>query len=166
MHVSSSHRYAASPDVVFEMMTDPDVLVAKYEELGHRDVVITGPTADGDGLTVGSRRDVPMDVPGFAKRFLSPMNTVEQTDRWEAPDADGSRGGTWEVTARGVPVSVGGTLRIAPDAGGTTLVEVVGEVTSSIPLVGGKLADLVGGDVERTLVAEEAFNDGYLAERE
>ena len=164
MHVSSSHTYAAPPDVVFEMMTDPDVLVAKYEALGHRNVVITGSEADGDGLTVGSRRDVPMDVPGFAKRFLSPMNTVEQTDRWAAPGADGSRAGTWEVSARGVPVTVGGTLRIVPGDDGT-IVEVAGEVSSSIPLVGGKLADFVGGDVERTLAAEETFNDGYLAKR-
>lgn len=165
MKVSSTHTYAADPDAVFATMTDPDVLVAKYEALGHRNVEITF-EGDADGaVTVVSRRDVPMDVPGFAKRFLSPMNAVEQTDRWEAPSDDGSRDGMWEVDARGVPVSVGGTLRISPGDDGSTVVTVAGEVTSSIPLVGGKLADFVGGDVERTLAAEEDFNDRHLAER-
>jgi hypothetical protein len=165
MKVSSTHTYAALPDAVFETMTDPGILAEKYEALGHRNVEVAG-EGDADGsFTVTSRRDVPMDVPGFAKRFLSPMNTVEQTDRWTAPSEDGSRDGTWQVTARGVPVSVGGTLRIVAVDDGSTVVEVAGEVTSSIPLVGGKLADFVGGDVQRTLAAEEEFNDRHLAGR-
>ena len=56
-------------------------------------------------------------------------------------------------------------LRISAVGDGSTVVEVSGEVTSSIPLVGGRLADFVGGDVKRTLAAEEEFNDRHLAER-
>jgi uncharacterized protein YndB with AHSA1/START domain len=166
MQVSSTHTYAASPDAVFTMMTDPDMLSAKYEALGHRDVRITEHRVDAGAVTVGSRRSVPMEVPGFAKRFLSPMNTVEQHDQWDAPAADHSRTGTWQVNASGVPVDVGGTLRITPGPKKhTTVVEITGDVTSSVPIVGGKLAGFVGGDVQRTLTAEEEFNDGYLAER-
>ena len=64
-----------------------------------------------------------------------------------------------------MPVSAGGTLRMAPGPGGTTIVEINGEVKCSLPLLGGKLASSVAGDVQRTLQAEEAFNDGYLAAR-
>ena len=163
MKVGSTHTYAAPPDVVFMMMTDPDVLAARYGALGHRDIRITEHRESGDGAaTVASRRSVPMDVPGFAKRFLSPTNTIEQHDRWNTPAADGSRSGTWEVSAKGVPVTTGGTLRITPGAKRTTVVEVTGEVTSSVPIVGSKLAGFVAGDVQRTLSAEEAFNDDYL----
>jgi hypothetical protein len=163
--VGSTHTYAAPPDVVLTMMTDPDVLAAKYTALGHRDVRITEHRVDAGAVTVASRRSVPMDVPGFAKRFLSPMNAVEQRDHWDAPADDGSRSGTWEVRAKGVPVTVGGTLRLTPRPGRTTVVEIAGEVTSPVPLVGGKLADLVAGDVRRTLTAEEGFNDAHLAGR-
>jgi hypothetical protein len=34
-----------------------------------------------------------------------------------------------------------------------------------MPIVGGRVASFVGDDVERTMHAEEAFLDGYLAER-
>jgi hypothetical protein len=163
MNVHSTHTYAASPDAVLAMMTDPDVLTLKYTALGHRDITILEHTVDGGAVTVHSRRNVPMDVPGFAKRFLSPMNSVEQHDRWKPPSRDGSRTGSWKVNAKGVPVSVGGTLRITPGTKKTTVVEITGEVSSSIPLVGGKLANFIGGDVQRTLAAEEAFNDQYLA---
>ena len=165
MKVTSTHSYAAAPDVVFAMMTTPEVLIAKYTALGHRDTEILEHTSGHDAVSVRSRRSVPMEVPGFAKRFLSPMNTVEQRDHWGAPNATHSRSGTWEVQAKGVPVSAGGTLRLSPGPGRTTIVEITGEVKSSVPLVGGKLASFVGADVQRTLQAEEAFNDGHLASK-
>lgn len=165
MKVHSSHTYPASPDRVFTVMTDPDVLVRKYEALGHRDVRVLDHVVAAGEVTVRTRRSVPMTVPGFAKRFLSPMNDVEQRDHWNAPGPDGSRTGTWEVTAKGVPVSVSGTLRLAPVGADATVVEIDGEVRSSVPIVGGKLADFVGHDVERTMEAEESFNDTQLGHR-
>lgn len=165
MKVASTHQYAAPPDVVFAMMTTPEVLTEKYTALGHHDVHILEHTDDGGEVSVRSRRSVPMEVPGFAKKFLSPTNSVEQRDHWQPPAADGSRTGTWEVQAKGVPVSAGGALRLAPGAGRTTTVEITGEVKCSVPLLGGKLATFVGGDVQRTLDAEEQFNDGWLAAR-
>lgn len=162
MKVSTTHTYAATPEAVFATMTTPDVLVEKYTSLGHRDITILDHAVRKGAVSVRSRRTVPMQVPGFAKRFLSPTNTVEQHDQWSAPAPDGSRTGTWEVSAKGVPVKVHGTLRLTPVKGGT-VVEMTGEVTSSVPLVGGKLASFVGDDVLRTMHAEEEFNDGHLA---
>ncbi|MEZ5274273.1 MAG: DUF2505 domain-containing protein [Ilumatobacteraceae bacterium] len=162
MKVVSMHTYAAPPDVVFEAMTDPAVLAEKYAALGHRNIEIIEHSVSRTGVAVHSRREVPMEVPGFARRLLSPTNTVEQHDRWGAAAADGTRTGTWEVAARGVPVKVGGTLHLAPAPGGT-VVEIHGDVSSSVPLIGGKLASFIGHDVERTMHAEEAFNDEYLS---
>jgi hypothetical protein len=163
MKVVSTHQYAAAPEVVFAMMTTPAVLTEKYTALGHRDIQLLEHTDDGDEVAVRSRRSVPMEVPGFAKRVMSPMNTVEQRDHWQPAAADHGRVGTWEVQAKGVPVSAGGTLRLSPGPGGTTIVEIAGEVKCSLPLIGGKLASFVGADVERTLAGEEQFNDGWLA---
>jgi hypothetical protein len=163
MKVTSRHTYAAPPDVVFAAMTTPDVLVEKYEALGHRDVEIREHVVDAGSVRVKSRRKVPMDLPSFAKRFLKPLNSVEQTDEWMPPSAKGERHGTWKVSASGVPVNAGGSLHLVAAPKGRTVVEITGEVTCSIPLFGGKLASFVGGDVERTISAEEEFNDGYLA---
>jgi hypothetical protein len=46
-----------------------------------------------------------------------------------------------------------------------TIVEVTGEVVCPMPMVGGKIAAFLGGDVESSLRAEEAFVDGYLGEQ-
>jgi uncharacterized protein YndB with AHSA1/START domain len=163
MIVNCRHTYAAPPDAVFAAMTSDAVLREKYAALGHRDVEIIEHAEREGGVRVHSRRGVPMQVPGFARRFLSPVNTVVQIDEWEAPGSDGTRHGTWRVSARGVPVQAAGTIQLSPSAGQQTVVEVRGEVTCSIPIVGGKLAAFVGADVERTVHAEEDFNDGHLA---
>lgn len=162
MRATSTHTYAASPDRVFQVLTDPDVATAKYTSLGHHDVRVVEHTVRDDTVVLRSTRNVPMEVPGFAKRFLSPMNAVRQCDRWNAPDAHGVRTGTWEVAAAGVPVTVHGTLRLEPAAGGATTVEITADITCSLPLVGGKLATFVGNDVVRTIDAEVEFNVAQL----
>jgi len=163
MKVASRHTYSAAPAVVFAAMTMPEVLVEKYTALGHRDVTIVERTESAGVVRVTSKRKVPMEVPGFAKRFLNPLNTVEQTDEWQPATTKGERHGTWKVSASGVPVSVGGTLHLVAAPKGRTVVEITGDVSCAIPLVGGKLAAYVGADVERTMRAEEVFNDTYLA---
>ena len=56
--------------------------------------------------------------------------------------------------------------RITPgEQPGTTVVRVDGEVRSSVPIVGGELAGFVGGDLERTIAAEEDVDDAHLADR-
>lgn len=165
MKVTSRHTYSASPAAVFAAMTMPDALIEKYTALGHQDVTIVERTESAGVVRVISRRKVPMEVPGFAKRFLNPLNTVEQTDEWQPATAKGERHGTWKVAASGVPVSVGGTLHLVAAPKGRTVVEIAGDVSCSIPLLGGKLAGYVGADVERTMRAEEAFNDTYLSGR-
>jgi hypothetical protein len=164
MKVASTHRYAAAPEVVFDVMTSPDVLIAKYTALGHLDIKIVEHVERAGIISIRTRRGVPMDVPGFARRFFSSVNVVEQHDEWDPMMPDGTRWGIWQVTARGVPVTTGGQLHLSPGPQGSTIVEVTGEVLCPMPLVGGKIASFVGDDVERTLHAEEAFTDGYLHE--
>jgi hypothetical protein len=161
MKVVSTHLYAAPPDAVFAAMTTPEVLVEKYEFLGHHDVKILEHDMKGGVVSIRSRRGVPMEVPSFAKRFFSPINVVQQHDEWDPADDEGIRRGTWQVVARGVPVTAGGTLRLAAAPGGTS-VQMRGEVHCSVPLVGGRIAEFVANDVMRTMHGEEAFNDEYL----
>ncbi len=166
MKVASTHTYAASPEVVFEAMTSPDVMVAKYRALGHLDVKIVEHTERAGIISIRSRRGVPMEVPGFARRFFDSVNIVDEHDEWDPPTPDGSRWGIWQISARGVPVTTGGQLRLGPTADGMgTIVEMTGDVTCPMPIVGGRIASFVGDDVERTLHAEESFLDGYFAER-
>lgn len=166
MKVASTHLYSAPADAVFAVMTSPDVVVAMYGALGHVDVKVIEHSERAGITSMRSRRGVAMDVPLFAKRFFDPVNVVDQHDEWDPPLPDGSRWGIWQVSARGVPVTAGGQMRLGPTADGRgTVVEMTGEVTCPMPIVGSRIAKLVGDEVERTMHASEAFIDGYLHER-
>ena len=87
MEFTADHTYEHPADTVFAALTDVDAVRAKYEAIGQRDVNLVSRDVGDDGsVTLVTTRVVPLDVPGFAKRFLSPSQTVTQTDDWAAPD--------------------------------------------------------------------------------
>jgi hypothetical protein len=164
MRYEATHTYDRPAHEVFAALTDFAAMKAKYEALGHRDVtLVTRDEADDGAVTVVTKRVVPLDVPGFAKKVLKPTNDVTQTDAWSAPDADGARTGTFTADAKGVPVKIAGTLALAPaEAGATNTIRVT--VECKIPLIGGKVADLVGGDTRKAIDHEGIWTAAHLAE--
>lgn len=99
---------------------------------------VSGDTASA--YTATSTRGVPAErVPDMAKKFVSKGLSLVQTDSVSAPAADGARTVTSEIKAGGVPISATATQRLTAE-GENTKVVVTGEVNSSIPFVGGKIA--------------------------
>jgi hypothetical protein len=164
MRLQARHDYDAEPGEVFAMLTDEAFLRAKLADRGDTavEVLESGPVPGG--FRIVTRRTVALEVPGFAKRFLRPTNTVTQTDAWSDPDGDGSRTGTWRVEASGVPVTMTGTMTLTGGPG-RSVEDIDGEVSSPVPLVGGRLATLVGRTAAENLAAEHAFARRWLAAR-
>ena len=88
MEFTVDQSYDHTADAVFTALTDFAAVTAKYEAAGQREVTLVRRDVDDDGsITLVSTRVVPLDVPGFAKKFLSPTQTVTQTDEWGPPEA-------------------------------------------------------------------------------
>ena len=161
MKIKAVHQYAKDVDTVFGLFHDPDFMKAKYEGIGARNVEVLE-CAGGDGRhAVKVRREVPADVPSLLKKFLNPWNTVVQSE-----SRDGKAGGpyrcTFEIDVGGVPVGMKGAMELRAEGGGCVN-DVQMEVKCGIPLVGGKLADFVGGDAEKAIQAEYQFIRAHLA---
>jgi hypothetical protein len=164
MDVKGSHTYRAPLDAVIAMLGDRKATIAKYEGMGHRDVEVLECKEDGGALRIETSRVVDVDLPGFAKKVLKPTNTLHQTDEWRRSDA-GGWDGTFALELHGSPVQMSGTMRLAPADGGCTH-DVVISVTVKIPLLGGRIAAWAAdNDVRRTLDAEFAFGDQWLADQ-
>jgi hypothetical protein len=101
-------------------------------------------------------------LPGFAKKVLSPKQHVTQTDVWSGADSKGRRSGTFAVQAKGAPVRLQGTLQLVPRGakGCTNTTEVT--VECNVPLIGGKIADLVANDTRRALDHEQTWMSEHL----
>lgn len=161
MELSRSHTYDAMVDSVIDVLSDADAVTARYAGMGHRDIEIRECERTDDSARIVTSRVVDVELPGFARKVLSPTNTMVQTDEWHR-DGDGWTG-EFHVDVAGAPVEMSGTMSLTPDGSGT-----VHTVTTSmkvkVPLVGGKIADWAGkNDIPRTLQAEFDANESWLA---
>lgn len=165
MRFEVRHEYAAGVEEVFDVLTDFGLMREKYESLGQSGVELIERDASDGAVTVATKRIVPLELPGFASKFLSPRQTVLQTDSWTAPDVHGVRTGTFVVQAKGAPVTVKGTMRLAPDGPRGCVDTMSITVECKVPLIGGKLADFVGGDTRKAVDHEQTWIAGHLAGR-
>ncbi len=166
MKFQVTHTYDHPADEVFAILTDFDAVREKYEAVGHSDIALVSRDEGDDGsVTLVTRRVVPLELPGFAKKVLSPKQAVTQTDTWSAPDAKGVRSGTFEVVGKGTPVRVHGTLRLAPKGakGCSNVTDVT--IECKVPLIGGKIADFVAGDTRTAVDHEQTWIRERLAGR-
>jgi len=165
MRIRHRGLFAAPTAMVFRAFTSPELIVDKYHWLGCSDVRIVESRQQFGVVTIRSRREVPTAVPEFAARFFGRMTVVEQNEEWDPVQPDGSRRGTWQVTARGVPVTAGGLQCLVPVGAGATERIVEGEVVCPMPGEQARLAELVQTDIERNLVQEDRFMGEWLAAR-
>ena len=161
MKIKAVHQYAKDVDTVFGLFHDPEFMKIKYAGIGARNVEVLECAGSDGRYTVKIRREVPADVPGLLKKFLNPWNTVVQSESWEG-EAGGPYRCAFGIDIAGVPVSAKGVMELRA-AGGGCVNEVQLEIKCGIPLVGGKLADFVGGDAEKAIQAEYDFIRAHLA---
>ncbi|WP_026534895.1 DUF2505 domain-containing protein [Arthrobacter sp. H14] len=140
MALSASTNLPANPQRVTEVFTNEDFVRHISEKVGGTleslkiDGAITGPFKLTAVRTLPANR-----LPDFAKKFIGQKLTVTQTEQWEAPAADGSRRANVKLKVSGAPVDASAIQRLVPTAEGTR-VELEGDVKSSIPFLGSKIA--------------------------
>ena len=163
MPLTGDQTYPAAVDDVIALFVDPEVVRARYEAAGDRDIEILECGPQGDGFVIRTSRTVDVDVPSFARKVLKPTNTMIQTDTWSARDVDGARDGDFDIEVKGAPVHVSGEMRIEPTRDGGTRHTVDGKLDVKIPFIGGKVANWAQGPSQQRLDAEYAFHRARLA---
>lgn len=99
---------------------------------------VTGDIAGAFSTT--SVRTLPTTrLPEIARKFVGENLTVTQVENWEAPSADGSRQSNISLKIAGAPVDVSAVQRLVAE-GGNTRIDLEGNVTSSVPFLGSKIA--------------------------
>jgi hypothetical protein len=161
MEFTDSHRFAAPVDAVWTMFQNPESHLAKFQDMGHRDIELLEAEQADDRFHIKVRRVVEVDLPGFAKRVLKPTNTVTTTDDWQR-NPDGTCTGEQLVDTEGAPVKISATTRLEPDDD-ETLYTVTVQLDVKVPLIGGKLADWAKGSVRDQLDHEFGAGDRWLA---
>ncbi len=163
MDYKATHTFDAPIERVWEMFTDREAHVAKFTEMGHRDIEIVECTQSNDLFRLVVRRVVDVELPGFARKVLKPTNTVITTDVWR-DHGDGTYGGDWHLETIGAPVDIKGTTKLVPASEGKTRYELGVTLKVNVPLIGGRIADWAKGDTAKQIKQEFAAGDTWLAD--
>jgi uncharacterized protein YndB with AHSA1/START domain len=159
---SAEQSFAAPCEQVFAMLSDPAYLAWLCSHTGGHDVHVSSDPTDDGGAVLVLNRTLPAKVPSFAKPFLGETIEVDERHTWGPPAQDGSRDGTFTATFGGAPASVAGTMRLEPSGDGVRRL-ISGEAKASVPLVGGKVEELVRDQLMRLVNKEQQVGSDWLA---
>jgi Protein of unknown function (DUF2505) len=150
-------EYDAPLADVAAMLADP---AFREEVCAYQKVIRAGVEIDLDGDTktvVIDQVQRAKGIPGFAKKFVGDEINIVQREDWSSPEA-----ADLHVTIPGKPGEMAGTITLV-ESGGTTTETVDVRIKVNIPLVGGKIEDLIAGLLRKALVAEQAVGRDYLS---
>jgi hypothetical protein len=143
------YEFSLNVEDMAARLHDPAFLRWRCEAAGDKNVEVSveeGP----NGLRVVVARDREVSLPAFAKRMFQSTNRIVDDTVWKR---DGERWvGHYEIQIPGIPGEVRGRTALVPSADGCRY-ESNFEVTSKVPLVGGKVESFVADRVEETLRA-------------
>ncbi|MCA9604251.1 MAG: DUF2505 domain-containing protein [Myxococcales bacterium] len=150
-------EYTHPIDVVFAKLIDGDHLRERSAAAGHKNIQITV-SEKGGGWEIRLERDIETEIPGFAKKFVNPVNHVVDIIRWRV-DGDVKRG-TYEaqVSSR---IAVRGEMTVTSSAKGC-IYETTCDPKVDIPLVGGKIAGLVSDKTLEAIEIDSKFTQRSL----
>lgn len=162
MKIATTAEYAATPDEVFAVLSDPAFQEAKCAATAavkHSASVETS----GDQTVITTERVLPSDgLPDFAKNMVGETFKVAERQEWGARAADGTRTGTVTMQVVGVPLSLLGSLALRPSAGGS--VETIdAELKAKIPLLGGKIEKAAAPPIQEAVDIEISTCREWLA---
>lgn len=159
--------YPLPVDAMYALFTERTFFEERYRLSGDlTEFIHFGP--EGDRFRIDVRRHVQLkpgtQVPALARRFVREKYVLHTRLDWDNRPGLATRTGNYRFEVEGVPVHVTGTMRLAPQGNGSSNhVDVT--VDCSVPLVGGKIAEMVGERVEATLGRDYQSTLAYLHRR-
>jgi hypothetical protein len=93
------------------------------------------------------------ELPSAVRAFLKGDLVIERTEEWDR-NGDGGWLGRVQAGIPGVPGHIRGAMRLSDAPAGGSAMELRGEVSVNIPFVGGKVEEVVSGQIVKLLTRE------------
>jgi hypothetical protein len=153
-------------DQVHAALVDPTYLRNRLSTLGGMNASLLEHVVHGEKVNLRLRHGVPAsELPSAVRAFLKGDLVIERTEEWDR-NGDGGWLGRVQAGIPGVPGHIKGAMRLSDEpAGGCTML-MRGEVAVNIPFVGGKVEEVVSGQIAKLLSREFEHTTEWLAEHE
>jgi hypothetical protein len=153
MQFTDKHTFDKPAAAVVKMFSDRKYFERKYQELGFKNIEVLEHSSTGGKFRIKVRYSAPNSapLPDFAKKFLGETNVVTQSDSWDVE----KKTGRLEAEIRGVPVKVSANMTLKDEGTGSTNT-LKWDLSCGIPFVGGKLEQVVAGDIQAKSKSDNA----------
>ena len=159
MKFDDKHSFEKPAAAVIKMFSDRGYFERKYKELGYWDIEILEHEKSDKRFRIKARYTTKNDaIPDFAKKFLGATTTVTQQDTW---DLD-RKTGRLDIDIKGAPVKVNAEMALKDEGGGSAN-HLKWNVSCGIPLIGGKLEQVVADDIKAKSKGDVAQSRKQLA---
>ncbi len=160
--ISGDLRFEADPATVYAMISDQAYVQEKNERTGGQNVEASVTDNGENGCEIVVSRDLPAEIPSFAKKFVGEKISTVQTDRWGPVNDDGSYSAKFHVDFGKAPMVLDGTMSIEAE-GDSSVLRVNADIKASVPLVGGKLEGVAAEQFERAVRKEQEIGIDWLS---
>ncbi len=154
MKFDDQHKFAKPPATLLKMFTDRTYFERKYPALpGVRNFEVLECETRGSQFRIRHRSAQKADIPlpDFARKFVSDSMVVTQTDSWDTATGIGRL----EVEVKGMPMKISAEMKVEASGKGSTN-SFKWNVSSGIPLIGGKLERLLMEDIKTKSATDQA----------
>jgi hypothetical protein len=146
---------------VFAAITDEEYLQARLREIGGPGSALLDHEASPEAARYELRQGLSeKDLPPIVGKVMNGDLAIVRTETLNRIQP-GRYSGDVDVAIPGAPASASGTMALAEDGDGS-LFEVHADVTVRVPLIGGKIEEIVADQVRRLLEAETEFTVRWL----
>jgi uncharacterized protein DUF2505 len=159
MRFTHKLHYDAPPAQVHAMLADPAFrreVCERIRAVRHDVDVRRGKSGPGSMVVVVDQAQPTNGAPAIASKFIGDEVRIVQTETWK--DAESAH---LDVSIPGKPGRLVGSVHLKPERSGT-LETVSGDISVNIPLVGGRLAGLIGDMLHAALDVEQRVGRDYL----
>ncbi|MEU5842447.1 DUF2505 domain-containing protein [Rhodococcus sp. NPDC047139] len=162
--IDYSARFVHPPERVYEALADPDHWEARMTEMRkYSENHVRELTASESGIVLVLHHVLPRaDLPELARTVIKKDMIITRTETY-GPFTDGATG-TYQASIPGGPGSLRGTMELFAGEHGSTL-RTTSEAKVHLPLVGGKLEELILTNLVDVFRAEAAVTADWLARR-
>lgn len=155
-----THRltYDAPVEAVVAMLADPAFREEVCRAQHVTEVNATVRTEGGRTIVKVDQWQPTAGIPSFAKKIVGDRTNIVQDEVWTSPTR-----GDITVTIPGKPGDMTGTAVLEPTPEGGTVETVTLTIKVKIPVVAGKIENLIGDLLLKALKAENRVGREYLA---
>lgn len=161
--IEHSASYSGTPVAVHGAFVDPDYWQARVSAVGGPGARLEGIDVANGGVEVRLMQAIAEEhLPSIVKRVKSGDLLVERTEIWGALDSD-TAAGSFTAAVTGTPIRMRGTHTLSGD-GTTCTVRTTGVAQVAVPLIGGKIEQIIADNLTALLGLEQHFTEQWLTQ--